>query len=35
MGGKSGGGGKTPVEGKNTAKSGQRYTSIHAIAEGV
>ena len=32
MGGKSGGGG---VEGKNTAKSGQRYTSIHAIAEGV
>ena len=35
MGGKSGGGGETPVEGKNTAKSGQRYTSIHAIAEGV
>lgn len=35
MGGKRGGGSRTPVHGKNTAKSAQRIRQIHAVCEGV
>lgn len=35
MGGKKGGGSRTPVQGKNTAKSAQRIRQIHAVCEGV